>query len=149
MISYLSKIVSEILLTDEPSIIEEILQTHGAEIVQNCLREKVKDIFSAWLQAQAVETVSDTLRAQFDEVTREAVRSLFPPTPRERVYNQIVGTVSTVVRQEIEDHTRNHNLVLGAPGDVVVVAGAPVPVSPLGSSGESEDSSISSPRDSN
>lgn len=96
---------------------------------------------------QAVKIVRETLRKQIDDIVRDAVGSLFPRPPRERVHNEMVGTMSTVVRQDIVDHTRSHNFVPGSPGDVVVVAGYLAPPSSSGYSGESGYPPPSSLRD--
>lgn len=44
----------------------------------------------------------------------------------------MVGAVSLVVRQDIADPTQRHELVLGAPDEVAMVAEAPEPPSPSG-----------------
>lgn len=163
-------IVSESMQTEAPAMMQEVLYTQGAGTIWNSLRKQIDDIIIAFFRVQTVkivrstvdervdDLVGDSLRAQTagivrtteveqaDNVVKGLVDSQFSPTSRDWVFNEIVGTVSTVVCQDIVNHTQRHNMVPGAPDKVAMVAGVPAHPWPPRSSGDSDDPQPSSPR---
>lgn len=145
--SQIADVVSEVLRSEARAIITKVLLTQGTKLFRHSMREQLDDVVGAFLCVQAVEIVRSTVAEQADDIVKGLVDSLFPPTPGQCVHNEMVGTVSTAVRQNIMDRTRFNNLVPGTAGEVVIVAGARAALSTPSSSCYFDDLPLSSPHD--